>query len=165
MIANYSTTNNFAFIFASDLKIVYYNNDHNALDKREEIIFRQSLLGDKIIQNCIKIDATHSWDNDLLLRQETQKRLYVLEVIIIIIIIIIIINIDLMSLAQRMNFLQDVLQMTAVAFVSVIIIILKSCIYFETSCIYFLCCRSFRNFAQLHDIKYSFLIQITCTQL
>ena len=34
----------------------------------------------KIIENCLKIDATHEYDNDLLLRQETQKRLHVLEV-------------------------------------------------------------------------------------
>ena len=34
---------------------------------------RHYLFGDKIIQNCLKIDTTHSYDYDLLLRQETQK--------------------------------------------------------------------------------------------
>ena len=41
--------------------------------------FALLLFGDKIIQNYLKIDATHLYDNDLLLRQETQKRLHVLE--------------------------------------------------------------------------------------
>ena len=40
---------------------------------------RHYLFGDKTIQNCLKIDATDKYDNDLLLRQETQKRLHVLE--------------------------------------------------------------------------------------
>ena len=29
------------------------------------------LFGDKIIGKCLKIDATHLYDNDLLLKQET----------------------------------------------------------------------------------------------
>ena len=37
----------------------------------EENILRYNLFGDKIIQNCFKIDAIHLYDNnDLLLRQE-----------------------------------------------------------------------------------------------
>ena len=42
-----------------DLKIVYYNNYYNALDKRGIIILRHYLLGDKIFQNYHKIGATH----------------------------------------------------------------------------------------------------------
>ena len=38
------------------------------------------IFGDKIIQNCFKIDETHYYDKDLLLRRETKKkRLHVLE--------------------------------------------------------------------------------------
>ena len=40
---------------------------------REENILRHYLFGDKILENCLKIDATHLYDNDLLLRQETKK--------------------------------------------------------------------------------------------
>ena len=77
------------------------------------------LFGDKIIQNCLK------YDNDLFLRQETPKRLCVLETDII--------NFDLMSLAQRIHFLQGVFRMTAIALVSVINHChIKGCIYFET---------------------------------
>ena len=32
------------------------------------------LFGDKVIQICLKIDATHYYRNDLLLRQKTQKK-------------------------------------------------------------------------------------------
>ena len=46
---------------------------------REENIFRHNLFGEKIIQNCHKIDASHWYNNDLLLRQETQKSLHILE--------------------------------------------------------------------------------------
>ena len=67
---------------------------------REENILSHKLFGDKIIQNCIKTDATHLYDNDLLLRQETKKRLHVLEADIRTIKK----PIDLMSLAQRMHF-------------------------------------------------------------
>ena len=35
----------------------------------------QYLFGDKIIQNCLKIYATHSYNYDLLLRQETLKKI------------------------------------------------------------------------------------------
>ena len=42
---------------------------------RKENILRHYLFGDKIIQNCLKIDAIHSYDNDLLLSQETQKKI------------------------------------------------------------------------------------------
>ena len=46
-------------------------------------ILRHLLFGDKIIQNCLEIDAIHSYDNDLLLRQKTQKMLHLLEADII----------------------------------------------------------------------------------
>ena len=36
-------------------------------------ILRHYVFGEKIHQNCVKIYATHQYDNDLLLRQETQK--------------------------------------------------------------------------------------------
>ena len=42
---------------------------------QEENILRHYLFGDNIIQNCLKIDAIHSYDNDLVLRQETQKKI------------------------------------------------------------------------------------------
>ena len=32
---------------------------------REENILRQYLFGDKIIENCLKINAIHKYDNDL----------------------------------------------------------------------------------------------------
>ena len=50
---------------------------------REENILLIDLYGDKIIENCLKIEATPSYDNDLLLGQETKKRLYLLEADII----------------------------------------------------------------------------------
>ena len=43
---------------------------------REENILRHYLFGDKIIQNCLRIDATHSYDNDLFLREETPQKDY-----------------------------------------------------------------------------------------
>ena len=42
---------------------------------REKDILRHYLFGDKIIQNCLKIDANYYYDNDLLLRQEIQKKI------------------------------------------------------------------------------------------
>ena len=59
----------------------------------------------------INMIMIYYWDKKL------KKRLHILEVDIIIIKKN---NIDLMSLAQRMHFLQDVFQMTAIALVSVI---------------------------------------------
>ena len=41
---------------------------------KEESIFRHYLFGDKIIQNCFKTDATHWYDNNVLQRQETEKK-------------------------------------------------------------------------------------------
>ena len=65
---------------------------------------RHNLFGNKIIQNCFKInhypiDRLHIFqlDNDLLLRQETQKSLHVMEADLIPVKA----NIGLMSLAQR----------------------------------------------------------------
>ena len=67
-------TNNVVFFFVSDLKTVSYKQllilDHNVLDKRAKILCHY-LFGDKIIQNYLKINATHSY-YDLLQRQETQ---------------------------------------------------------------------------------------------
>ena len=40
---------------------------------RKKNIFRDYLFGEKINQNCLKIDATKWHDNGLLLRQETLK--------------------------------------------------------------------------------------------
>ena len=56
------------------------------------------------------------YDNDILLRQETQKRLHVLDADIITIKK----YIHFMSLAQWMHFLEDVFQKTAIALVLVI---------------------------------------------
>ena len=73
---------------------------------REENILRHNLFGDKIIENCLKIDVIIWYENDLLERQETQKRIacpgswYNNNKT----------NIDLMSL----HFWQDVFQMTAI---------------------------------------------------
>ena len=53
------------------------------LGQERKNILRHYLFGDMIIQNCLEIDATHSYDNDLLLRQENKKRLRVLEAHII----------------------------------------------------------------------------------
>ena len=41
----------------------------------KEYIFGHHLSGDKTIQNCLQIDATHQYDNDLLLRQEIPKKI------------------------------------------------------------------------------------------
>ena len=83
---------------------------------RKKNILRHYLFGDKILQNCLKIDETHLYDNGLLLRLETQKRLHVMEANVITITK----NIDLMSLAERIHFSLDVFQMTTIALVSVI---------------------------------------------
>ena len=40
---------------------------------REENILPHYLFGDKIIENCLKIDATYLYDNNLLLRQTKKK--------------------------------------------------------------------------------------------
>ena len=71
---------------------------------REEKFLSHNLFGDKIIQNCLKIDASYYYDNDLLLRQDTQKKCAYPGIWC---------NNNwkkkrLMFLAQRMNFLQDV---------------------------------------------------------
>ena len=42
---------------------------------REGKYFASLLIRRKIIENCLKIDATHWYANDLLLRQETQKKI------------------------------------------------------------------------------------------
>ena len=94
------SNNNVVFIFVSDLKIVYKNNYYFSIIMpwtRKEQYFA-SQFGDKILQNCLKIDATHLYVNVLLLRQETEKkkRLHVRKTNIITIK-----NTDLMSLDQR----------------------------------------------------------------
>ena len=40
---------------------------------REKNILLHCVLRDKIIQNCLKIDTTHLYNNDLLLRQKHKK--------------------------------------------------------------------------------------------
>ena len=73
-----NSTNNNVFFFVSDLKVVYYNSYKSSITMhltREENILCHYLFGDKIIQNCLKIDATHWYNNDLLMRQETQKNI------------------------------------------------------------------------------------------
>ena len=62
MTAHNSTTNNVVFFFVLDLKIVYYNNYLSLITMpltREETFFCHYLFRDKIIQNCLKIDATY----------------------------------------------------------------------------------------------------------
>ena len=59
VIANNSTNNN-VFFFISDLKIVYNNNYSSSiimLWTREGNILYHDLFGDKIIQNCFKMEA------------------------------------------------------------------------------------------------------------
>ena len=41
---------------------------------REETFLPHYLFGNKIIQNCLKIDTAHWYDSDLLLRQEIKKQ-------------------------------------------------------------------------------------------
>ena len=41
--------------------------------REEKNILRHYLFGQRIVQNCLKIDATYKYDNDLLLRQETKR--------------------------------------------------------------------------------------------
>ena len=53
--------------------ITTVNPRSRCFGKERKNILRHNLFGDKIIQNCLKIDATHM-HNELLLRQETQKR-------------------------------------------------------------------------------------------
>ena len=68
MTANNSTTKYIVFFFVLDLKIVYYKNYYSLIIMswtREENNMRHCLFGDKIIQNCLKISATLSYDNDL----------------------------------------------------------------------------------------------------
>ena len=88
MSNNSSTNDNFEFFFVSDLKIVYCNNyhffDHNALHNRGKNILPHYSLGEKTIQNYLKIEATYLYDNDVFLRQETKKkRLHVLDAYVI----------------------------------------------------------------------------------
>ena len=74
------------------------------------------LFEDKIIQNCLKIDTTHYYDNGLLQDKKIKKKTTYLEADIITIKT----KTDLISLAQRMYLLQNVLQITAIAIVEVI---------------------------------------------
>ena len=83
---------------------------------REKNIFHHYLFRNKIIQNCLKIDAPYQYDNYLLLRQQTQQIWLVLEADTI--------KISktttlIWCLAQRMHFLQDVFQVTTIVLFSV----------------------------------------------
>ena len=101
--------------FLFQIRELYAINSWSQCHGQErKTILHYYLFGDKTIQNCHKIDATHWYNYDLFLRQETQKRLHILEADMIKK------NIDLMSLAKRMHFLHDMFQMTAIALVSVI---------------------------------------------
>ena len=79
--------------------------------KEEEKFFVTFYLASKSIQNCLKIDIFMIYYLD----KKLKRRLHVLEGDIITIK-----NISLTSLAQRMHFLSDVFQMTAIALVSAI---------------------------------------------
>ena len=62
VIANNSTNNNAVFFFVSVLKIIYYNNCKSSITMpltREENITCHYLFGDRIIQNCLKIEITN----------------------------------------------------------------------------------------------------------
>ena len=83
--ANNSTNKNieffFCFRFENSMLLIF---DRHVLGRGEKIICVTTYLEIKIIQNCLKIDATHLYGNNLLLRQETKKkRLNVLEADII----------------------------------------------------------------------------------
>ena len=76
--ANNPTTNNVVFFFVSDSKIVYSSNYYiwsQCLGQERKNILRHDLFGDKIIRSSLKKYATHKYDNDVLLRQETQKKI------------------------------------------------------------------------------------------
>ena len=53
--------------------ITTINSWSQCLGQARKNILYDYLFGDKTIQNCLKIYATDYYDNDLLLRQETQK--------------------------------------------------------------------------------------------
>ena len=60
--ANNSTNNNvvfFFFRFESSISKQFLILHHNALDKRGKNILPHYLFGERIIQNCLKIDTTH----------------------------------------------------------------------------------------------------------
>ena len=62
LTANNSTNNNVVFFFVSDLKQnikTTINPRSQCLEQERKNILRHYLFGDKIIQNCLKIDATH----------------------------------------------------------------------------------------------------------
>ena len=75
----------FCFRFENSILWQLLILDHNALDKREKNILRHYLFGNKTIQNCLKIDETHWYDNNSLQRQKTKKkkRVHILEADII----------------------------------------------------------------------------------
>ena len=43
--------------------------------REKNILCITTYLETKIIENCLKIDTIHKYDNDLLLRQKTQKKI------------------------------------------------------------------------------------------
>ena len=118
--ANNFTTNNNVFFFVSDLKIVYDNNYESLITMpwtREEKYFTSLLIWrqnhSKLSQNICK---PLIWKWFIIETRNSKKRLPVLEVDIITIKK----NINLMSLVQRMYFLQDMFQMRDIVLVSVI---------------------------------------------
>ena len=59
-------------------KIVYYNNYESSITMfctREKKYLCHFLFGDKIIKKRVKKDWAHSYDNALLLKRETQKKI------------------------------------------------------------------------------------------
>ena len=98
------------------------------LDKRGKIFCVTTYLDTKSFKTILKIDATQFCYKDFLLRQETQKRVHVLEADIITIKKS---NIDLMLKGCIFNWTCTKLYLSQ----SWIIIILIGCIYFETPCI------------------------------
>ena len=66
----------FSFLFqiSKQYTITTINPSSQYLGQEKKNILRHDLFGDKIIQNCLKIDATYYYDNDLLLRQERKKK-------------------------------------------------------------------------------------------
>ena len=77
----------YSSLFEFDNSIPYqlFILNHNVLAKRGENSVSYNLFWDKLIQNCLQWDTVHLCDNDLSLRQATNKSLHVLEAVILII--------------------------------------------------------------------------------
>ena len=76
--ANNSTNNNAVFFCVlirtlNTITAIYPRSQ--CLGQERKNILRDYLFGEKIIQNCLKIDVTHLYDKNFLLRQENQKKI------------------------------------------------------------------------------------------